>query len=81
VKYTVKVLITELRRAINGPGCQMILPVKGEDEEGVYQFLWYMDCDFKGRMDTHLHQLYLLYFFSFLKFLFIFSGTRWWESK
>jgi hypothetical protein len=66
VKYTVKVLITELRRAINGPGCQMILPVKGEDEEGVYQFLWYMDCDFKGRMDTQpLSVISFVFFFLF----------------
>jgi hypothetical protein len=31
----------------------MVLPVEGE-EEGVHQFLWYMDCDYKEQTETSL---------------------------
>ena len=36
------------RRAINGPGCQMILPVAGDANSCT--FIWLMDCDYKGWM-------------------------------
>jgi hypothetical protein len=29
----------------------MVLPVEGE-EEGLHQFLWYMDCDYKEQTET-----------------------------
>jgi hypothetical protein len=32
----------------------MVLPVEGEEEEGVHQFLWYMDCDYKEQTETTL---------------------------
>ena len=41
-------------RAINGPGCQMLLPLEGE-EEGVYEFLWLMDCTYKELAEYFPH--------------------------
>jgi len=35
-------------RAINGPGCQMVFPVEGDENK--CEFLWLMDCDYKGWM-------------------------------
>jgi hypothetical protein len=33
----------------------MVLPVEWEEEEeGVHQFLWYMDCDYKEQTETTL---------------------------
>jgi len=34
-------------RAINGPGCQMVSPT---GEANVCEFVWLMDCDYKGWM-------------------------------
>lgn len=39
---------SKIVRAINGPGCQMIFPVEGEED--YCEFLWLMDCDYKGWM-------------------------------
>merc|ERR1711992_129122 len=39
---------SKIVRAINGPGCQMILPVAGETNSST--FVWLMDCDYKGWM-------------------------------
>merc|ERR1711893_511899 len=35
-------------RAVNGPGCQMISPCA--EDENCCNFLWLMDCDYKGWM-------------------------------
>lgn len=37
---------SKLVRAINGPGCQMVLPVEGNKD--MAEFMWYMDCEYKG---------------------------------
>jgi len=39
---------SKIVRAINGPGCQMVFPVEGEENQ--CEFLWLMDCDYKGWM-------------------------------
>jgi len=39
---------SKIVRAINGPGCQMILPVAGDANSCT--FIWLMDCDYKGWM-------------------------------
>merc|ERR1719481_1058845 len=36
----------KLVRAINGPGCQMVLPIPGD--KNACQIIWVMDCDYKG---------------------------------
>lgn len=40
--------VSKIVRAINGAGCQMVIPVEGEDEQ--CEVIWLMDCDFKGWM-------------------------------
>ena len=32
-------------RAVNGPGCQIVYPVEGKDDE--CDFVWLMDCEYK----------------------------------
>lgn len=39
-------------RAINGPGCQMVIPIEGEDNQ--CEVIWLMDCDFKGWMPSNI---------------------------
>merc|ERR1712106_192138 len=38
----------KLVRAINGPGCQMVIPVAGDENSS--EIVWVMDCDYKGWM-------------------------------
>eukprot|EP00088_Acartia_fossae_P043265 TRINITY_DN4556_c0_g1_i2.p1 TRINITY_DN4556_c0_g1~~TRINITY_DN4556_c0_g1_i2.p1 ORF type:complete len:214 (-),score=70.73 TRINITY_DN4556_c0_g1_i2:283-924(-) len=44
--------VNKIVRAINGAGCQMVIPVPGED--GECEVLWLMDCDFKGWMPSNI---------------------------
>eukprot|EP00088_Acartia_fossae_P016091 TRINITY_DN18977_c0_g1_i1.p1 TRINITY_DN18977_c0_g1~~TRINITY_DN18977_c0_g1_i1.p1 ORF type:complete len:219 (+),score=49.15 TRINITY_DN18977_c0_g1_i1:214-870(+) len=41
---------SKIVRAVNGPGCQMVFPVEGD--ENSCEFLWLMDCDYKGWMPS-----------------------------
>jgi len=43
---------SKIVRAINGPGCQMVSPVEGEPD--LVEFLWLMDCDYKGWVPTSI---------------------------
>ncbi|XP_023321325.1 steroidogenic acute regulatory protein-like [Eurytemora carolleeae] len=39
---------SKIVRAVNGPGCQIVYPVEGKDDE--CDFVWLMDCEYKGWM-------------------------------
>jgi len=48
VEYKEAPSSSKIVRAINGPGCQMVMPVA--DEEDYCEVIWVMDCDYKGWM-------------------------------
>lgn len=43
----------KLVRAVNGPGCQMVIPVEGK-EDSECEVVWLMDCDYKGWMPSSI---------------------------
>jgi len=43
---------SKIVRAINGPGCQLVYPVEGEENK--CEFVWVMDCDYKGWMPASI---------------------------
>ena len=40
---------SKIVRAVNGAGCQM---VSASSDEGVCEFVWLMDCDYRGMIPT-----------------------------
>ena len=42
-------------RAVHGPGCQIVKPVEGEP--GKTNFIWLMDCDYKGMVPTSVIEI------------------------
>jgi len=48
VDYPAAPSSSKIVRAVNGPGCQMILPC--EDDPNSCIVIWIMDCDYKGWM-------------------------------
>ena len=42
-------------RAVHGPGCQMVQPVEGES--GKSNFIWLMDCDYKGMVPSSIIEI------------------------
>jgi len=48
VDYPEAPKVSKIVRAINGAGCQMVIPVA--DDENECEVIWLMDCDFKGWM-------------------------------
>jgi len=44
--------VKKIVRAINGPGCQMVIPIEGEEDQ--CEVIWLMDCDFKGWMPGNI---------------------------